>query len=60
MPIHVSNVALIDPIDKKPTRTTFISVKEPNGSIRRARVSVRTGYEIPLPILPKRTRLGNN
>jgi len=40
-PIHVSNVALIDPRDKKPTRVKTI---EEHG--KRLRASVRTGVKI--------------
>ena len=40
-PIHISNVALIDPKDKKPTRTR---VEERDGA--RVRVAVRSGEVI--------------
>ena len=40
-PIHISNVALVDPKDKKPTRTR---VEERDGA--RVRVAVRSGEVI--------------
>ena len=40
-PIHVSNVALIDPKDKKPTR---VRIKREDG--KRFRVAVRSGTQI--------------
>ncbi len=42
-PLHVSNVALIDPSDNKPTRAGF---KEEDGKM--VRISRRTGTVIPL------------
>jgi len=41
MPIHASNVQLIDPKSGKPTR---ISIKRENG--RRSRVAVKSGQEL--------------
>ena len=50
MPIHVSNVMLVDPETKKPTRVGFRkeSVELPNGGTkqRSVRVSKRTGKDI--------------
>ena len=51
--VPVSNVALIDPIDGKPTRTGW-SRDETTGA--RVRVSKRTGEVIPRPELPRKLR----
>ena len=48
-PIHVSNVQLVDPADKKPTRTkTRIETVERDGRQKavRTRVSVRSGKDL--------------
>ncbi len=48
-PIHVSNVAIIDPADKKPTRVrTRVETVERDGrpKANRVRVSVRSGKDI--------------
>ena len=53
-PIHVSNVMLVDPEDKKPTRVGFrreeVSKQRPDGTTytatRSVRVSKRTGKDI--------------
>lgn len=50
MGIHVSNVALLDPSDGKPTRVAIIPNPEGKGHIR---VSTRTNYAIPKVIPPK-------
>jgi large subunit ribosomal protein L24 len=41
MPMHVSNVALIDPKTKKPTRVSFKVVKD-----KKVRVSQKSGEEL--------------
>ena len=48
-PIHVSNVAIVDPSDKKPTRVkTRVETVERNGREKaaRARVAVRSGKDL--------------
>ena len=48
-PIHVSNVAIVDPSDKKPTRVkTRVEQVERDGRTKttRVRVSVRSGKDI--------------
>ena len=48
-PIHVSNVAVVDPEDKKPTRTkTRVETVERDGRQKatRTRVSVRSGKDL--------------
>ena len=48
-PIHVSNVAVVDPSDKKPTRIkTRVETVERNGRTKtvRTRVAVRSGKDL--------------
>lgn len=47
--IDISNVSLLDPIDNKPVRVKVCYIKDQHGVERIARVSVRSGYEIPKP-----------
>lgn len=47
--IHISNVSLIDPVDNKPVRVEICRIKDQKGIERTARVSTRSGYEIPKP-----------
>jgi len=52
MPLHYSNVLLVDPVDKAPTR---VGVRvEPDGS--RVRFSKRTGAVIPKPAYVKKDK----
>jgi large subunit ribosomal protein L24 len=48
-PVHVSNVAVVDPSDKKPTRTkTRVETVERDGRLKatRTRVGVRSGKDL--------------
>jgi large subunit ribosomal protein L24 len=45
MPIHVSNVALLDPTSKKPTRIKM-EITEVNGKRTKKRIAVKSGKEI--------------
>jgi large subunit ribosomal protein L24 len=45
LPIHISNIALADPKDGKPTRVGFKIVGEGDGQ-RRVRIAKRSGVEI--------------
>ncbi|KNC48183.1 39S ribosomal protein L24 [Thecamonas trahens ATCC 50062] len=50
--VPVANVALLDPIDGKPTRAGW--ARDEAG--KRIRISKRSGEPIPRPILPRRVR----
>jgi large subunit ribosomal protein L24 len=45
-PIHVSNVALIDPKSKKPTRVGFRVEKDSNGKTVRVRYAKKSGEDL--------------
>ncbi|HEY2643128.1 MAG TPA: 50S ribosomal protein L24 [Galbitalea sp.] len=45
-PIHVSNVALIDPKTKKPTRIGFRVEKDANGKTVRVRYAKKSGEDL--------------
>ena len=49
MPIHVSNVSLIDPETKKATRIRFES-KDVKGKTVKKRIAVKSGQEIKKPL----------
>lgn len=55
VPIHVSNVMLVDPSTSQPT--TIKMRRDPDGG--RVRVSTLTGAIIPWPVPPARERLVN-
>jgi large subunit ribosomal protein L24 len=61
--IHMSKVALLDPVDKKPVRVEMRLIREAStnegdkATERMARVSVRSHYEIPIPIPTPKVRL---
>lgn len=58
MGIHASNVALIDPVDRRRTRAEMFLVQEEDGTLRKARIATRTRNEIPAVEVPKKIRLG--
>lgn len=45
-PIHISNVALIDPETNKPTRVRFETVEDKKGKKQKVRVAVKSGARI--------------
>ena len=45
-PIHVSNVALVDPSTKKPTKVGFKVEKAKDGSVTKTRVARKSGKDI--------------
>ena len=45
-PIHVSNVALVDPSTKKPTKVGYKLVTAKDGKVTKTRVARKTGKEI--------------
>lgn len=58
--ISVSNVALIDPVHKLPTRAGWRFARDENGFERRVRVSKLTGEEIPRVGHAARVRTASN
>ncbi len=45
-PIHVSNVALVDPSTKKPTKVGYKLVTAKDGKVTKTRVARKTGKDI--------------
>ena len=45
-PIHISNVALVDPSTKKPTKVGYKLVTAKDGKVTKTRVARKTGKEI--------------
>lgn len=45
-PIHISNVALIDPETNQPTRVKFETVEDKKGNKQKVRVAVKSGAKL--------------
>ena len=59
--IHISNVALLDPVKKEPTKIKKGFAFDPKiEDYRKVRISKLSGAEIPKPAPPARERKGKN
>lgn len=56
--IPVSNVALIDPVEKLATKIKWCEVIDANNITRSTRISLRSGVEIPVPRYIPQKRYG--
>ena len=56
--IPVSNVALIDPVEKLATKIKWCEVVDADNITRSARISLRSGVEIPIPKYVPKKRYG--
>lgn len=59
-PLDVSKVSLLDPVDKRPAKIEWYRVRDEDGKVRKARLSVRSGHEVPRPSPPVRLRFGKH